>query len=173
MKKLVFIIPFLISISCHNETDNAVSFSPAVENSLNVDSTLRKKFSIPIEFDKFKVDTFRGRRAKVDYSSSKTARRFRSAINWSISKFGVNYAGYYNLARWGCGTNCINGAITDLRNGKVYDIPDATMAYKYRKDSRLLIVNPPDSSGYYDLCGYCDPELWLWNEVEKKFERQN
>lgn len=85
----------------------------------------------------------------------------------------MNFAGHYNLARWGCGTCSINGTITDLKTGKVNDLSPAMLDYEFQKDSRLLVINPPDSSGFYDYCSYCEPELWVWNENKKKFEKLN
>jgi len=173
MNRLHSIVALLIFFSCRSETNNAVVTSPIKPQIARVDTIPRKKFDLPIEYNNYIVDTFAGKRASINYDSSPTARRFRSAINGSIEKSGMNFAGHYNLARWGCGTSCINGAITDLKTGKVYDIPVASLDYEFRNDRRLLVVNPPDSTGYYDYCSYCEPELWVWNEKVKKFEKLN
>lgn len=172
MTRVAFIVTLLIFFSCGSkETNNSVVVPPAINPIAKADTVRREKFTSPIQYEKFSVDTFIGKRAGINSSSNKTARRFRSAITWSIDKFGMNFAGHYNLARWGCGTSCQNGAITDLKTGRVYDIPTAAFDYAFRKDSRLLVVNPPDSTGYYDDCSYCEPELWVWNENTKKFEK--
>lgn len=174
MNRLLFIVTLLITFSCRSkETNNAVVAVPDKLTIGKVDTVRREKFNAPIQYDKFSVDTFTGKRAGVNYSSNKTAQRFRSAIDWSIDTFGINFAGHYNLARWGCGTSCISGAITDLKIGNVYDLPPATLDYEFQADSRLLVINPPDSSGYYDYCSYCEPELWVWNENKKTFEKLN
>jgi len=174
MNRLLSIVALLLFFSCRSkETNNAVVPVPDKPTTAKVDTVRREKFIVSIQYDKYSVDTFTGKRAAINYSSNMTARRFRSAINWSIDKFGMNFAGHYNLARWGCGTSCQNGAITDLQTGRVYDIPTASLDYEFRKDSRLLVVNPPDSTGYYDYCRYCEPELWVWNEKKKKFEKLN
>jgi hypothetical protein len=174
MNRLLLIFALFIFFSCRsNETKNAVvavSDKPAIAK---IGTVRRDKFSLPIQYDKFNVDTFTGKRVGINYSSNKTAQRFRSAINWSIEKFGMNFAGHYNLARWGCGTSCIKGAITDFKTGNVYDLPPASVGYAFQNKSRLLVINPPDSSGYYDDCSYCEPELWVWNENMKKFEKLN
>ena len=153
MNRLLFIIALVIFFSCSSkETTNAAIAVPDKPTIAKADTVRREKFYAPIQYAKYGVDTFTGKRAAIDYSSNRTARRFRSAINGSIEKFGMNFAGRYNLARWGCGTSCQNGAITDLKTGKVYDIPSASLDYEFRNDSRLLVVNPPDSAGYYDYC---------------------
>lgn len=174
MNRLLFIVTLSVFFSCRSkETNNAIVPVLTKPTVAKVDTVRRKKFTIPIQYDKCSVDTFTGKWAGINYPSNRMARRFRSAINWSIDKFGMNFAGHYNLARWGCGTSCINGVITDLKTGKVYDIPTASLDYEFRNDSRLLVVNPPDSTGYYDYCSYCGPELWVWHENIKKFEKLN
>ncbi|HYH15090.1 MAG TPA: hypothetical protein VD794_07720 [Flavisolibacter sp.] len=130
-----------------------------------------KKFVAPVSFADFKVDTFNDRKAAIDYGSSPTARRFRTVITETYRNNPIMFGGHFIFVRWGCGTSCKNGALVDIRNGKVYDLPMATIDYSYEKDSRLLIVNPPDSSGHYEDCGYCEPELWVWNDKQKKFEQ--
>jgi hypothetical protein len=174
MNRLLFIVALLIFFSCRSkETNKTVVAISYKRNIAKADPVRREKFTSPIQYEKFSVDKFAGRRAGINYSNNNTARRFRSAIKWSIDKFGVNFAGHYNLATWGCGTSCQNGAITDLKTGKVYDIPMASFDYEFRNDSKLLVVNPPDSTGYYDDCSYCEPELWVWNESKMKFEKLN
>lgn len=174
MNRLLVIVPLLLFFSCRSkETKNNVGALPDKPQIAKLDTISRKKFSEPIQYDNFRVDTFTGKRADINYSSNRTARQFRSAINWSMDKFGMNFAGHYNVARWGCGTSCINGAMTDLKTGHVYDLPPASLDYEFQTNSRLLVINPPDSSGYYDDCSYCEPELWVWNEINKKFEKLN
>lgn len=174
MNRVLFIIGFLILFSCRSkETKNTVASVSDQTHVAKIDTVRREVFFLPIEYEKFTVGTFAGKQASINYSTNRTARRFRSAINWSIDKFGINFAGHYNLARWGCGTSCVNGAITDLKTGNVYDLPPASLDYEFQSDSRLLVINPPDSSGYYDYCSYCEPELWVWNENKKKFEKLN
>lgn len=171
MAKLLSIFVFLIFTSCQlNEPGNITPTIPKQE-SPKVTKVRKIKFVTSIAYEEYGVDTFSGKWASVNFSSNITARRFRSAIKRAIFSSGVNFAGHYNLARWGCGTSCQMGAITDLKTGRVYDLPSASGDYAFKKNSKLLVVNPPDSSSYYDDCSYCIPELWLWKEYEKKFER--
>jgi hypothetical protein len=66
---------------------------------------------------------------------------------------GVNFAGHYIVAGWGCGTGCISGAIIDARNGNVYwPLPLYALGVwyegdsyvdrpvDYRKNSRMLVI---------------------------------
>jgi hypothetical protein len=38
-------------------------------------------------------------------------------------------------------------------------------------DSKMLITNPPDSSGNYDDCDYCHPSIYALDENSKTFEK--
>ena len=55
-----------------------------------------------------------------------------------------DFAGHYGVNSWGCGTECVQIGIVNLKNGKVY-MPGfaASFGIETRADSRLLIVNPP------------------------------
>ena len=83
-------------------------------------------------------------------------RKYRMAIRESVSK-GVNFAGHFVVADWGCGTGCRQFVVVDAETGIIYDPPFAEVDYhypkegdadwwcysdllNYRKDSALLIV---------------------------------
>ena len=83
-----------------------------------------------------KVEKFKN--IRVNLQSNKRARMFRTNLR-NDAKEGVNFAGHYILATWGCGTNCGDSAIINARNGRVYfprelegtgsgfcDLPDET-----------------------------------------------
>lgn len=84
----------------------------------------------------------------------------------------MNFGGHYCFVEWGCGSPCQTSALVDLKTGVVYDGVDAALGYEFRKDSRMLIVNPPDSTGFYLNCPYCEPLIYVWNEKSKKFEQR-
>lgn len=127
------------------------------------------KFEPYISFDEFKVsNVYHGKKAQINYNSNKTAKKFNTVITNTYNNSAVNFGGNYIFAMWGCGTDCQQCAIIDLTDGRVYDGPVASELYDFRDNSRMLIVNPPDSSGFYDdIFGH--PEIWIWNEKEKKF----
>src|SRR5690242_19062012 len=74
-----------------------------------------------------RVPTFRQYPAKVeratarsiDFKNSPGASSFRTRLREAL-RGGVNFAGHYIVAGWGCGTGCISGAIIDGRTGRVY-----------------------------------------------------
>jgi len=59
-------------------------------------------------------------------------------------ELGPNFAGHYGINYWGCGTECIQIGIVDLKTGNVY-MPSfsAQVGVETRANSRLLVVNPP------------------------------
>lgn len=88
----------------------------------------------------------------IDFNRNPEARMFRTRLREALRQ-GVNFAGRYILATWGCGTGCISGAIIDGRTGKVHwpeelaafgvgytnaEYPDKPL--EFQKDSRLLIL---------------------------------
>lgn len=87
---------------------------------------------------------YAGRSAGVDRSSSKDAVTFRTRLREAVrNSKGPDFAGHWLVAMWGCGASCQQIALIDMRNGKVQLVPEAGAAGAlYRKDSRLLIVNP-------------------------------
>jgi hypothetical protein len=109
----------------------------------------------------------------IDFRRSPEARSFRTRLTGSL-RGGVNFAGHYIVAGWGCGTGCISGAIIDARDGRVYwpeqfhslatgTTPDGGYVdepVRYQRNSRLLIItgvpgqaseNGPDKpQGPYD-----------------------
>ena len=128
------------------------------------------KFQPSVSFSKFKVKVEKSK-VKPDLKSHELGRKFRTTIKEEYENAESLFAGHYTLAYWGCGSPCQMSVLIDRRNGKIYDAPTASVGYKFQKDSRMLIVNPPDSLGYYIKdCPYCKPEIYILNEKTKKFE---
>jgi len=87
------------------------------------------------------------------------ARLFRTTI-LNQAKGEPNFAGYYHVATWGCGSGCEGLAVIDARTGRVYFNPlalnVATVPYQneerlqFHLDSRLLIISGAvdGSNGY-------------------------
>jgi hypothetical protein len=128
------------------------------------------KFEPYLYFKDFKVDqVFKGEKTKINYNSNRLAREFRTVITNGYLEGGVNFGGHYRFISWDCGAPCSLFALVDVMDGKVYEGFIAPLGFDYRKDSRMMIANPPDSSGFYNDCNYCHPEIWIWNEDSKKF----
>ncbi|HLH00946.1 MAG TPA: hypothetical protein VKX49_31870 [Bryobacteraceae bacterium] len=87
------------------------------------------------------------------------ARSFRTVIR-EAAKQGPNFAGWFTIAHWGCGSGCIQMAVIDQKTGAVYKGPFTVLDFgaprrfadgsdasnvgfeplAFRKDSRLLAV---------------------------------
>jgi hypothetical protein len=133
------------------------------------------KFEPYISFEDFQTDSIdKGSdKAVLDLSSKTGASRFKTRISTAYKADTVNFAGHYTFVWWGCGSPCQDAVIVDRRTGKVYDAPEAALGYDFKADSRMLIVNPTDSTGFYDNCFYCKPVIYLLNEKTKEFEEKH
>jgi hypothetical protein len=48
-----------------------------------------------------------------------------------------NFAGHYILATWGCGAQCLMGAVIDAKTGKVFWLPHTTCCWGTEVDERF------------------------------------
>ncbi len=128
------------------------------------------KFEPFISFQDFKVESIdKKSKAKLDLKSNKEAKYYRTRIREYYNVDTPNFAGHYTLVKWGCGSPCQASVIVDRQTGKIYDSPTAQNGYEFRADSKMLIVNPPDSIGFYDDCIWCKPQIYIFDEQSKKF----
>ncbi len=116
---------------------------------LDIIEFVEDEVSCNFDFEQFTVSTiYEADQYEVDFSTRPEAETFRTRITETAEK-GVNFAGRYAYAEWGCGTNCGAGAIVDVETGEIveYGLMN-THGVDYREDSRLLIVNPPQALEY-------------------------
>jgi len=119
-----------------------------------------------------------GRMVKdVDLKSHPEARRFRTRLCEAIGQ-KPDFAGYYKVVTWGCGTMCQTTALIDARDGKVYFAPFTSLiGVEHRANSRLLVENPPaEVKTYVKDSGERKPKwletiYWQWDEDQKSFQR--
>jgi len=102
-------------------------------------------------FDQYSVEIkFKSKPIVVDLKSHPRAKMFRTILRNAASE-GPNFADHYRIVRWGCGTSCIEYAVIDLSNGKVFISPKpAVTDLVFHLDSRLLVVNPIDSLTFHE-----------------------
>jgi hypothetical protein len=108
------------------------------------------------------IEKYRGKPAPVKLTSQR-AKTFRTMIR-DNTKQGVNFAGHYIAATWGCGSDCWSFAIIDARTGIDYLPPSLLWVggfgyspgqdrIQFRKNSRLLVavgaLNDKGSVGKY------------------------
>lgn len=145
------------------------------------DTTIdKKKISYPsikfepyIGFDDFKVKAIDHKKyTDLDLKSNKRANNFRTRLREGFKADTANFAGHYTFVYFGCGSPCQASLVIDRKTGKVYDSPSASLGYDFRVDSKMLIVNPPDTSGFYDYCSYCKPIIYIFDEQTKTFNER-
>jgi hypothetical protein len=107
------------------------------------------------------TQTYRGKSAQPKLTT-KDARRFRTMLR-QAAEGKANFAGHFIVAKWGCGTACVMGAIIDARSGAVTMLPftlccwretyDDFQPFAYRLDSRLIVFlgqrNEEGENGYH------------------------
>src|ERR1700730_9161008 len=116
-------------------------------------------------FDKYRVvGRFSGKPTRIDLRSHPQARMFRTMLR-DIAKKGANYAGYYAVGYWGCGTECVRIGIVNLRTGRTcVSLEHTAIGIAYRRNSLLLIVSQQDASqGRYgdDVREYIHPRYYV------------
>lgn len=127
------------------------------------------KFEPYVSFDDFLVDSVEAGKKPLDFSTNKEAYQFRTRIRDAYNTNTANFAGHYTFVSWGCGSPCQQAAIVDRRTGYIYNAPAAALGYDFRVNSKMLIVNVPDSLGFYVDCIYCKPQIYVLDEDRKSF----
>jgi len=61
---------------------------------------------------------------------------FRTRLR-EAAKEKPNFAGHYILAAWGCGAQCLMGAVIDAKTGKVFWLPHTTCCWGSDVDERF------------------------------------
>src|SRR5262245_37576437 len=90
------------------------------------------------------TETASGRLAAPDFNSLPELRPFAGHVQAGLGR-GVNLAGAFTIVSWPCRSQCVTLVVVDRRNGHLYTAPDAFNGMQFRADSRLLIVNPPET----------------------------
>ncbi len=136
-------------------------------------TSVRVRFKPYIYFSDFRVPVDNIKKAKLDLSSNKYGRWYRTSLRNDFACDTANFAGHYTLVSNGCGTECQLNLLIDRHTGKIHDVPFSARGIDYRTDSRMLIVNPPEENGfYYSDCFYCIPKIYVFNEDKKIFEER-
>ena len=149
---------------------------------LHGDTTIEKekisysslRFEPYIAFEDFKVTRIDNKRhAPINLESNKYANNFRTRLRDAYAADTANFGGHYTFVTWGCGASCQSSMLIDRQTGKIYESPEASCGYEFRVNSRMLIVNPPDTSGFYDDIFDYKPAIYIFYEQTKTFnERQ-
>ena len=107
---------------------------------------------------------------------------FRTSLR-EAAKQPPNFAGHFRFVSWGCGTNCLGGAVINLKTGEVAQPPLARNVrgeehwifctslfekggIEYRRESSLFIVR---CGWKQDRNGNNTPDTYYFNFVGSEF----
>lgn len=116
---------------------------------------------------------YTGTPAPVRYESFKGAEEFRGAIEQSIKQKGVNFAGKYHVAEWGCGTACQNLAVINAETGNIVAFGLlSSLGSEYTQDKSYLILNPLERIRQDEMFKQLDSEIYRIDAVNGKLKFQ-
>lgn len=185
--KKIALLLFCVSVfhSCKKERPEKILPKPSAEI-VNLNDTIYKDSAIVVVKSKESIDTLarfvssiddkkfavKGEdialMASLDFSHYEHKKMFITRTKQGIKEQGVNFAGHYCFVFWGCGSPCKLSAVVDMKTGKVYDGPTSEMGYSFKKESLVLVVNPPlDATGYYNKnIMWQQPSEYMWTGKE-------
>lgn len=129
-----------------------------------------------------KIPSFAAYKVKVgnrtskppNLASNRNARMYRTNLR-NAARDGVNFAGHFVVATWGCGTGCTASALINARTGRVFfpdvlqgvgagfcELPDYTETLVYQPDSRLLVLSGFKGSARNGASGNCGIYYLEW-----------
>ncbi|MBI2816195.1 MAG: hypothetical protein HYX72_04580 [Acidobacteria bacterium] len=112
-------------------------------------------------FEKYPVASIFREKSAVPVLDSRKARLYRTTIR-EAAKSGPDFAGYYTIAMWGCGSECTHFVVIDARTGKIYFPPDdvsfSLAGPIYHLSSTLLVTEKGADPG-----GPLEAHLLNWN----------
>ena len=117
------------------------------------------------KFSDYPAEIYTGKVAKPILDSA-DKRNYRTRID-EAAKGRPDFAGHFIIVKWGCGAECLGGAILDAKSGVVEFLPWSVCCsanfdlepLDYHADSRLLIANgmineeEPDTAHYFEFDG--------------------
>jgi hypothetical protein len=94
-------------------------------------------------------ESFTGKNAPLILS--REARPYRTRLN-EAARQKPNFAGHFIVTTWGCGTECVLGAIIDAVTGRVFMLPTTLCCWganvdeefnpvEFRPNSKLIILS--------------------------------
>ena len=104
----------------------------------------------PPRFTDYPVnESFSGKTASLVLS--REARMYRTRLN-EAARQKPNFAGHFVVTTWGCGTECIMGAIIDASTGRVFMLPTTLCCWgadvdekfnpvEFRPNTKLIILS--------------------------------
>ena len=95
-------------------------------------------------------ETYKGTTAALVLTKNDLA--FKTRLRWAAKNLKPNFAGHYILTTWGCGAQCLMGAVIDAKTGRVYwwdfticcwgfETDDKFNPIEFRPDSSLIVFS--------------------------------
>jgi hypothetical protein len=99
----------------------------------------------PLKAEDYAVnEVFQGTPAKLDLVSLAGAKLFKTTLHKGYEG-EANFAGHFRIIAWGCGTECKEFVLVDLKTGRVMPGGKADIALTHSAKSSLLVVNSLES----------------------------
>ena len=133
------------------------------------DKTKKKEDSIST----IPLNSERTVKADINFKSNPIAESYRTVITEKYNELEVNFASYYVITTWGCGSGCVTGVMVDIRDGFVYSMPEdkdwgGNGTYiESKKESKILKTVAVAQSSSAEIEE--SRKYWEWNEDLKKF----
>ena len=174
---LTLLIPAVMGCNGGNEQDKSIaSTHPKLEKQLAKDSVttpvndanseeLYNRYRITMEEYETEGEyavknMYKGTMPALDEKSHESAGTYKSALQEGLRE-GVNFAGKYTVVSVGCGTTCQYHFIVDRQTGKITERIQSSIGAKFNANSRIFVINPPDSTVNYSNCTNCTPEAYV------------
>jgi len=133
----------LAAWNCHDDIVEALMKAGA-----RPEPTAWRKLRQP-QFEDFSVSAvYKGPKAPVDLSSNPEAQTYRTRLREGAKK-PPNFAGRYVIVEWGCGIQCTVYMMVDVKNGTVFDAPQALMGGAFRLNSSLFMASADTNDVFY------------------------
>lgn len=151
MNRLLLIISTaVLLVSCQNKTDKKEASDD----------------QIPLSSEKIV-------KSKINFNSNPEAEEYKTVITQKYNELDVNFANYYIITTWGCGSGCVNGAMVDIRDGFIYNMPEdkewggmGTYIESDKESNVLKAVAVAQSPDEVEE----NRKYWEWDEQLKKFK---
>ena len=164
MKKMNKFLTALILIILPIIDINTLAVAQETETAISGTKQVFRFEDYPVSVEQVSV-------VKKPILSTRLAKQYKTAITTAMEQ-PVNFAGYYRVVTWGCGTDCRGFAIINKLTGKTYTLPGVEYVagvmgndeerLEYKENSRLFVItgskNDKKEGKFY----------YLWSKEELK-----
>lgn len=138
------------------------------ENTYYDSLEIYKKYKPRTKFEDYPATIYEGKLEDPDFSTHPDAKRFITRIKNGCEE-GINFAGYFTLITWGCGSPCQSGVVVNRKTGEIFGGYGTALGSEFRKNSNMLIRNVEAIDTVTNLikaCAYCEVNHDVWTGTE-------